>query len=38
MGLVKDKDVLDVTRMPDLKAQEEDSELEIVAVNLNVAV
>ncbi|KIL54810.1 hypothetical protein M378DRAFT_47059, partial [Amanita muscaria Koide BX008] len=24
MGLVKDKDVLDVTRMPDLKVQEED--------------
>ena len=38
MGLVKDKDVLDVTRMADLKAQEEDSELEVVAVNLNVAV
>ena len=38
MGLVKDKDVLDVTRMPDLKAQEEDSEVEVVAVNLNVAV
>ena len=38
MGLVKDNNVLAVTKMPDNAHEAEDSELEVVAVNLNVSV